>query len=903
MEKVPSPWEFKVFFLSSLWLYILALAIIVCQAQDNSDFISIDCGLDDKQSDYVDEKTNIFYTADTNFIETGKNFKIERDYINSSIDKQLWTVRSFTESRRNCYNLSAVVQGKLGKKYLMRAMFLYGNYDGKNQIPKFDLHLGVELWDTVEINTTTSIVTKEIIHVFSSSNYTYVCLVNTDSGTPFISALELRPLNQDAYPTNTSHGNNSLVNFLRLNFAPESNEIIRYPEDKFDRLWRPFITPSYWSELRTSRSIDVSNHYQPPEVVMQSAVTSLDANQALRFYFTPPDPTIPFYVYLHFAEVLEQQSNESRAFDIHLNDKRWYDDVVLKNFSILTIYVTAGGTTEASFNYSLVRTENSTLPPIINAMEVYLAKMFVQSQTDENDVWAILNIKSTYGLNRNWQGDPCFPREYMWEGLGCTINTNNESSPPRIKSLNFSSSGLSGNVSSYLSKLNFLEALDLSNNSFNGSVPDFLADLPLLKVLNLSGNQFSGSIPQKLLDKAKSGLELSADGYPVGIGSPNPCDLGQCKRKKSNKFVVPLVVSLTVAASLIVLGALIVMWKLRTKRQVLGGKSNIKDGFLEKRNIQFTYSDILKITNNFQRVLGKGGFGIVYHGRLTNGEQVAVKLLSHSSIQGHNEFQTEVELLTRIHHRNLTSLVGYCHEDTNTALVYEFMANGNLREHLSVTHNTNILSWLGRLQIALDAAQGLDYLHNGCKPPIIHRDIKSTNILLNENFEAKLADFGLSRVFTIADGSSLASRVVGTPGYLDPRYRETQRLNEKTDIYSLGIVILELITGRPVITRTEEKQHITQWVSYLLERGDIGSIVDPKLNGMYGTNSVWKALEVAVAMASPTSYRRPNMAHVLTELTESLLAEKARLDGLGTNFSKDILEVNSEILKFEPGPK
>ncbi|KAL3524141.1 hypothetical protein ACH5RR_016975 [Cinchona calisaya] len=161
-----------------------------------------------------------------------------------------------------------------------------------------------------------------------------------------------------------------------------------------------------------------------------------------------------------------------------------------------------------------------------------------------------------------------------------------------------------------------------------------------------------------------------ADGYPVGIGNPNPCDN--------------------------VRGA---------NPTMLGGKSNRKDEFFEKKNRQFTYSDLVKITNNFQSVLGKGGFGTVYHGLLTNGKQVAIKLLSHSSVQGYIEFQTETVLLTRVHHRNLTSLVGYCHEDTNMALVYEVRANGNLREHLSVTDDkNNTLNWLERLQITLDAA-------------------------------------------------------------------------------------------------------------------------------------------------------------------------------------------------------
>ncbi|KAL3521398.1 hypothetical protein ACH5RR_019547 [Cinchona calisaya] len=885
-----------------LSLCIFAFAIIVSHAQNISDFISIDCGLPpDTSSNYNDKKTGIPYSTDANFIESGENSNIARQFISDSLDRQLWTVRSFPQGpRRNCYNLSSSASAAAGKKILIRATFLYGNYDGKNQTPKFDLHLGVKLWDTVQFDNINLTVIKEIIHV-PSSNYTYVCLVDTGNGTPFISALELRLLDQSSYPT--KNVGESLSSFRRFNFAPTvTNKVIRYPDDKFDRLWLPFLTPSDGVELNTSLPIAVHNGYDPPEVVMQTAITPRNASAPLSLNWNPRDPNVQFYFYLHLAEVEKLNSNESRAFYINLENKLWYKEAVVpKYLTLITIYDTTGGT-QASFDYSLVKTENSTLPPLINALEVYSVKRFLQSQTNEIDVWSIVNIKSTYGVNnRNWQGDPCLPKEYIWQGLDCIINDKNQSDPPRIKSLNLSSSALSGNVSSFISNLTFLENLDLSNNNLNGPIPDFLADLPNLKVLNLSRNQFSGSIPQKLLDKAKNGLDLSADGYTDG--TPNPCQSGRCNTKKSKKFVVPLVVSLS--ASLIILVALIVLWKLRKRKHFNGikfsGTSNRKDGFLEMKNIQFTYSDLLKITNNFQRILGKGGFGTVYHG-VANGKQVAVKLLSESSSQGYNEFQTEAELLTRVHHRNLTCLVGYCYEDNHMALVYEYMANGNLRELLSVKDD-NVLTWSERLQIALDAAQGLDYLHNGCKPPIIHRDIKSTNILLNEKLEAKLADFGLSRVFTIDDGSFVSTRVVGTPGYLDPEYYETQRLHEKSDVYGFGIVILELITGRPVIMGNEEKRHILQWANFLLATGDIGSIVDPKLKGMYDTNSVWKALELAMACAAPTSYRRPNMAHVLAEIAECLLAEKARSEGQEETDSRDLLEVHPEVLDIELGPR
>ncbi|XVF86738.1 hypothetical protein PTKIN_Ptkin18bG0066400 [Pterospermum kingtungense] len=200
-------------------------------------------------------------------------------------------------------------------------------------------------------------------------------------------------------------------------------------------------------------------------------------------------------------------------------------------------------------------------------------------------------------------------------------------------------------------------------------------------------------------------------------------------------------------------------------------KVNAEDGnksgtTLESRNRNFTYAEVLKMTNNFETVLGKGGFGTVYLGFLDN-THVAVKMLSESSAQGYKEFHAEIKLLMRVHHGNLTNLVGYCNEGSHLGLIYEYMANGNLKQHLS-DRNAHTMSWEDRLRIATDAAQGLEYQHYGSNPPIVHRDVKSTNILVNENFQAKLADFGLSRIFPAEGGPHVSTVVAGTPGYLDP---------------------------------------------------------------------------------------------------------------------------------------
>lgn len=197
----------------------------------------------------------------------------------------------------------------------------------------------------------------------------------------------------------------------------------------------------------------------------------------------------------------------------------------------------------------------------------------------------------------------------------------------------------------------------------------------------------------------------------------------------------------------------------------------------------------------------------------------------------------------------------------------------------------------------------MEYLHNGCKPPIVHRDVKSTNILLNEKFQAKLADFGLSRIFPVEGGTHVSTTIVGTPGYLDPEYFISNRLTEKSDVYSFGVVLLEIITSKPVIDRTHtERTHISEWVSFRLANGDIKNIVDPRLHGDFDINSVWKIVEIAMACISPTPTKRPTMNQVVMELNECLATEIDRTKTGRENQSKDSIESIGVNLHSELAP-
>ncbi|XP_059458017.1 LRR receptor-like serine/threonine-protein kinase IOS1 [Corylus avellana] len=870
---------FKHFNFFALMLVGLGL-IVAVHAQDQSGFISIACGVP-ANSSFTDDTTGINYISDATFIDSGVSKSVSTD-IKATDQQQVWNVRSFPQGNRNCYTIN--VTG--GTKYLIRATFMHGNYDGKGNLPQFDLYLGPNKWDTVKVLNSSISVIKELIDV-PSWNYIHVCLVNTGLGTPFISAIELRPLKNTTYITKAG----SLALFLRVDVGSKTSPAYRYPYDVYDRLWMPLDSSLLnWTDIRTSLTVDskIHNDYHPPSIVMSTAATPID-DGPMEFNWNSEDAaTAEYYIYIHFAEIVKLQGNQSRSFNITLNGKYWYGPLVPDYLSTISLYSPSALAGQAKYDFSIFKTENSTLPPIMNAVEIYSVKYLLQSETDQGDVDAIAKIKSTYGIKRIWQGDPCAPKGYSWEGLNCSYDGD---TPPRITSLNLSSSGLVGNISADISNLVMLQYLDLSNNSLTGSVPDFLSQLQNLRVLNLERNQLSGSIPIQLNERSKNGsLSLS-----VG-DNPNLCGSDSCNKKKSN-VVVPIVASL---GGLLILAFIVaaIFLGIRIKRReqhviMVDNESNFQNPSLESIQRQFTYSELLKMTNNFERILGKGGFGTVYRGNIDD-TQVAVKMLSPSSVQGFQQFQSEVKLLMRVHHRNLTTLVGYCYEGTNMGLIYEYMANGDLEEHLS-GERANILNWEDRLRIATDAAQGLEYLHHGCKPPIVHRDVKCTNILLNENFHAKLADFGLSKIFPTDGGTHVSTVVAGTPGYLDPEYYISNWLTEKSDVYSFGVVLLEIITSRPAIERSQERTHVSQWVSSMLAQGDIKNIVDPRLRGNFNINSAWKACEIAMACVSPTSTKRPTMSQAVAELKECLETELARtkkgLEGDSTN-SIEMLNMN-----------
>lgn len=280
----------------------------------------------------------------------------------------------------------------------------------------------------------------------------------------------------------------------------------------------------------------------------------------------------------------------------------------------------------------------------------------------------------------------------------------------------------------------------------------------------------------------------------------------------------------------------------------------------------FTLRDLQMATNQFSRdnIIGDGGYGVVYRGTLVNGNLVAVKKLLNNLGQADKDFRVEVEAIGHVRHKNLVRLLGYCMEGTQRMLVYEYVNNGNLEQWLrGDRRHQGYLTWEARIKILIGTAKALSYLHEAIEPKVVHRDIKSSNILIDDSFNAKISDFGLAKLLG-ADKNYITTRVMGTFGYVAPEYANSGLLNEKSDVYSFGVVLLEAITGRyPVdYARPPPEVHLVEWLKMMVQQRRSEEVIDPNLETKPSTSAIKRTLLTALRCVDPVADKRPKMSQV-----------------------------------------
>ncbi|XP_030466085.1 LRR receptor-like serine/threonine-protein kinase HSL2 [Syzygium oleosum] len=484
----------------------------------------------------------------------------------------------------------------------------------------------------------------------------------------------------------------------------------------------------------------------------------------------------------------------------------------------------------------------------------------------------------------------------------CITNLGN------LQKLEMQGNLFTGQIPSSVSPWTDLTDLNLSNNRFTGSIPAQLGDLPVLTYLDLSGNSLSGEIPAELSKLKLNKFNISHNRLygeiPPGfdhelfvsglVGNPNLCSLDlkpfpKCTRARPATFYV--LIALAVCAVLLCAS---LVWFLRAKLHWCGGKSKRLWKITTFQRVRFSYEIIDQLTD--ENLIGSGGSGQVYRIRLKSGQTVAVKRLRGGTLNPDTEyvFNSEVETLGNVRHGNIVKLLFTCAADEGRLLVYEYMVNGSLGDVLHGLKSGGFLDWRQRFAIAVGTAQGLAYLHHDCVPAIVHRDVKSNNILLDEDLTPRVADFGLAKTLqqeAASTGDGLMSRVAGSCGYIAPEYAYTLKVNEKSDVYSFGVLLLELITGkRPNDPWFGENKDIVKWVTEIALstpeaegegncdgkpgccHGDLAQLMDPRLSPSSSDyEEIEKVLNIALSCTSPSPINRPNMRRVVELLKDKKL--------------------------------
>ncbi|XP_027331714.1 receptor-like protein kinase BRI1-like 3 [Abrus precatorius] len=471
-----------------------------------------------------------------------------------------------------------------------------------------------------------------------------------------------------------------------------------------------------------------------------------------------------------------------------------------------------------------------------------------------------------------------------------------------LQVLNLGHNRLTGTIPDSFGGLKAIGVLDLSHNELQGFIPGALEGLSFLSDLDVSNNNLTGSIPSggQLTTFPASRYENNSAlcGVPLPPCGPSNHSAAVGAWKKKQPVAAGVAIGL-LGFLLFVLGVLLALYRVRKaqrkeeKREkyieslpTSGSSSwklssfpeplSINVATFEKPLRKLTFAHLLEATNGFsaESLIGSGGFGEVYKAKLKDGCVVAIKKLIHVTCQGDREFMAEMETIGKIKHRNLVPLLGYCKVGEERLLVYEYMKWGSLE---AVLHDRakggggSKLDWTARKKIAVGSARGLAFLHHSCIPHIIHRDMKSSNILLDENFEARVSDFGMARLVNALDTHLTVSTLAGTPGYVPPEYYQSFRCTAKGDVYSYGVILLELLSGKRPIDSSEfgDDSNLVGWSKKLYKEKRISEILDPDLIMQTSSESeLYQCLRIAFECLDERPYRRPTMIQVMAMFKE-----------------------------------
>ncbi|KAK8952697.1 Somatic embryogenesis receptor kinase 1 [Platanthera guangdongensis] len=467
-----------------------------------------------------------------------------------------------------------------------------------------------------------------------------------------------------------------------------------------------------------------------------------------------------------------------------------------------------------------------------------------------------------------------------------------------LVSLDLYQNNFSGVIPASLGNISKLRFLRLNNNSLTGAIPMSLTNINALQVLDLSSNNLSGPVPSTGSFSLFTPISFANNPLLCGPGTSHPCP-GSPPFSPPLPFNPPVPVpspenssySTGAVAGGVAAGAALLFtapaiafawWRRRKTQEHFFDVPAEEDSEVHLGQLKrFSLRELQVATDSFspKNILGRGGFGKVYKGRLADGSLVAVKRLKEERTPGGElQFQTEVEMISVAVHRNLLRLRGFCMTARERLLVYPYMANGSVASCLRERPpNESPLDWLTRNRIALGSARGLSYLHDHCDPKIIHRDVKAANILLDEEFEAVVGDFGLAKLMDYKD-THVTTAVRGTIGHIAPEYLSTGKSSEKTDVFGYGIMLLELITGQRAFDlarlANDDDVMLLDWVKGLLKEKRLEMLVDPDLKNNYVEAEVEALIQVALLCTQSSSLERPKMSDVVRMLEGDGLAER-----------------------------